>query len=147
MLLIVRNAESDEILASYLSPPIFVDSRLEARGKVETSLIGAQESGNSSSTKGLFHPSSLAKQFLKKTNPKGGKHRETVLIENSIKGLFDYFTAPNIKKRESCLLFLALRFYKALQVFFPANFLATADVIYWMMIRKCPYFRIFMMDA
>ena len=58
------------------------------------------------------------KEYLKKIKGKGKKEQETK-IENNLKGLYDYLTAPNIKKKLRNLLFFILRFYNPIKVYLP----------------------------
>lgn len=49
------------------------------------------------------------KEYTKKAKGKGHKITE-VNIENNLKGLYDYLTAPNIRKKTKSILFFLLRF-------------------------------------
>ena len=67
----------------------------------------------------LFEPELLMKEYMKKVKGKGKKEQETK-IDNSLKGLYDYLTAPNIKKKLKNLLFFALRFSNCVKVYIAA---------------------------
>ena len=56
------------------------------------------------------------KEYIKKVKGKGKKEQETK-IENNLKGLYDYLTAPNIKKKPRNLIFFTMYFSKCLTLF------------------------------
>ena len=68
----------------------------------------------------LFEPELLVKEYFKKVKGKGKKEQETK-IENNLKGLYDYLTAPNIKKKLKNLLFFILRFFNCIKVYLPVD--------------------------
>lgn len=68
------------------------------------------------------------KEYFKKVKGKGKKEQETK-IENNLKGLYDYLTAPNIKKKLKNLLFFILRFFNPIKVYMPEVELQGVSVI------------------
>ena len=56
------------------------------------------------------------KEYFKKVKGKGKKEQETK-IENNLKGLYDYLTAPNIKKKPTHIIFFVMFFYKCMTIF------------------------------
>lgn len=106
-----------KILFSRVSPPIHIDSRIAAREKD----LGIQKALD------LFSPDNLEKKFVKRVKGKNNLSEE-IQIENDLKGLFNYLSAPNIKQKIKNLLFLLLKFSNCLKVFFPKKELAGLTV-------------------
>jgi hypothetical protein len=75
------------------------------------------------------------KEYIKKVKGKGKKEQETK-IENNLKGLYDYLTAPNIKKKLRNLLFFILRFFNSIKVYLPASEVEGQSVRYSRYLEK-----------
>ncbi|CAD8111482.1 unnamed protein product [Paramecium sonneborni] len=97
--------EFPQILDSRISPPIFVDSRKSARDIVKQKIQKLQSYFDP------FQPNNLEKQFLiiKPSNSE--------VIKNSIDGLINYFTAPNIRHKVKHPIFLLLKFSACIQLY------------------------------
>ena len=67
------------------------------------------------------------KDYFKKVKGKGKKEEETK-IENNLKGMYDYLTAPNIRKKTKSILFFLLRFSKCIKIFLPKEPFQTSPV-------------------
>lgn len=104
-----------KILFSRISPPIFIDSRLAARSKI----FEPKAPIDPDTAFGLFDPSLLVKEYVKKIKGKGKKEEEAKIGSN-LRSFYDYLTAPNIRKKTKNLLFFILKFYECLKVYFPA---------------------------
>ncbi|CAD8202482.1 unnamed protein product [Paramecium octaurelia] len=97
--------EFPQILDSRISPPIFVDSRKSARDIVKQKIQKLQSYFDP------FLPNNLEKQFLiiKPSNQE--------VIKNSIEGLINYFTAPNIRHKVKHPIFLLLKFSACISLY------------------------------
>lgn len=105
---------SPKIIFSKISPAIFVDSKKEGGEKCR----GTDDADNFKKSKtGLFDFKLLMKPFVKKQKSKAGKGTEEIPIDNSLSGLYNYLTAPNIQGKCKDLLFILLRFSKCIQAF------------------------------
>jgi len=112
-----------KIIFSRISPPIYVDSRIAAREKKSHFFVPtavAKDSADGSLNSELFDPHLLMKDYFKKVKGKGKKEEETK-IENDLKGIFDYLTAPNIRKKTKSILFFLLRFSKCIKIYLPVD--------------------------
>jgi len=107
------NVGVPKIIFSKISPPIYVDSRIAARDKKL-----AKPSNDFANQ--LFDPGLLTKDLYKKIKGKGKKEVECK-IENNIKGLYDYLTAPNIRKKIKNFLFFVLMFPKVVKIYLPSD--------------------------
>ncbi len=119
-----------KVAFSCISPPIYVDSRLAAREKKTGKPANPVQTGNINSQDvagELFDPSLIIKELTKKVKGKGKKEEET-RIENSLKGLFDYLTAPNIKNKTKSILFFFIRFTKCVKIYLPSELAESAGV-------------------
>jgi hypothetical protein len=66
-----------------------------------------------------FLPENLDKAFIKRENKK--KNDQQIKILNSLEGLFNYLTAPNIRHKVKHPLFLALKFSNCSKLLFNLN--------------------------
>ena len=104
---------------SKISPPIFVDSRIGASVlKPRPNKIASKSSKPAEENSIMFEPDALMKEYVKKGKAKGQKASE-VKIENNLKGLFDYLTAPNIRNKVKSILFFLIRFSDAVKAYMP----------------------------
>lgn len=62
-----------------------------------------------------FLPENLDREFVKKERKNCPK--QLLLIDNSIKGLINYFTAPNIRHKIKHPLFLAMKFDNCVKLY------------------------------
>ena len=93
-----------KILFSRISPPLFIDSRRLARCAQKQKILV-----NSFSE--IFEPIELTKKLIKKdAKSKNKMINNSEEIDNSMKGLFNYLTAPNIRHKIKNPLFLAIKF-------------------------------------
>lgn len=100
-------------LSSVISPPIFVDSRKSARNPKDL------KKRHMNAFIEYFRLDSLKKDYTKKEK----KNSQIVedQIENNLKGLFDYLTAPNIREKVKNPLFLSLKFDKCTKLYYDPN--------------------------
>jgi len=108
--------ESPRILSSFISPPVFVDSRKSAR---DTEKIKAKKM---SSLIDPFLPENLDKVFVKRENRRKDCNEEE--ITNSIEGLINYFTAPNVRHKVKHPLFLTIKFSNCISLYYNKNVLS-----------------------
>jgi len=109
-----RSRACPRILYSRISPPIFVDSRKSARDSNVTR--------NKKIVCKYFDPfpaDTFEKTFIKR-NTKLNESKEEI-IENSLGGLSQYFTAPNIRNKVKHPVFLAAKFSNCVRLFYNAN--------------------------
>ncbi|KAL4453684.1 hypothetical protein ABPG74_009580 [Tetrahymena malaccensis] len=108
----IMNEDDDvpKILNATISPPIFVDSRKSARD----SQIMLEK--KMSSFVEPFLPENLDRAFIKRENKK--KNDTEIKIFNTLDGLFNYLTAPNIRHKVKHPLFLALKFSYCVKLFY-----------------------------
>jgi hypothetical protein len=96
------------------SPAIYVDARKASRfgliDRKKNFLIHYLEP---------FSPEVLASKFMKKF--KSGGRRKSEGIWNTSKGLYDYFTALNIKHKVKHPLFFAIRFHSSVTLYYNTN--------------------------
>ena len=64
----------------------------------------------------LFDPKEILKKYVKRQTRYKGKNRTAQKIENNLTGLYNYLTAPNIRNKQTNVLFFALRFSKSFQL-------------------------------
>ncbi|CAD8099926.1 unnamed protein product [Paramecium primaurelia] len=101
--------EFPQILISRISPPIFVDSRKSARDI---------EQQNKQKLQSYFDPfpiTTLEKQFTT-TKP-----QNTEVITNTIEGLNNYFSAPNIRHKVKHPVFLCIKFSSCIKLYLNTN--------------------------
>jgi hypothetical protein len=112
--ILYNNSESGqlELVESYISPPIFVDSRKSSRESHRSKKIRQV-----SKYFEPFHPKLLRKYYAKKQLISASKSVETP-INGDITGLCDYLTASNIKNKVKHPLFLLLRFPKCVKLYY-----------------------------
>ena len=125
-----------KIIFSRISPPIHIDSRIAARDKK----LGSQQVASKSSKPAeensiMFEPDALMKEYVKKGKAKGQKASE-VKIENNLKGLFDYLTAPNIRNKVKSILFFLIRFSSCFKAYMPLSEIENANVYTSLKIRE-----------
>ena len=122
-----------KIVFSKISPPIYIDSRIAAREKKQAkapapvNVPETDENGQQELASDLFDPSLLVKELVKKVKGKGKKEEETS-IQNNLKGLYDYLTSPNIRKKTKNILFYILRFSNCVKPYLPTELAAGANV-------------------
>lgn len=117
LFLLQNKFEYPQILESRISPPIFVDSRKSARD------VFGQKIEKLKSYFDPFPPCTLEKQF------KNIKPSNSELIRNSIDGLINYFSAPNIRHKVKHPLFLAMKFSNCIKLYLNSlNFSLDQDV-------------------
>jgi len=78
-----------------------------------------------------FSPDNIDKLFFKKDTKADDTFN--ILIENNIQGLYDFFTAPNIRHKVKHPLFFVIRFSEVLSLFYNTNFMnieKDSDIIY-----------------
>jgi len=104
----------NHIAYSAISPPIYVDARKASR-------FGLADRRSNFLIHYLdpFPPSTLKDKFSKKF--KSGGRRKCEHIENSSKGLYDYFTALNIKHKVKHPLFFAIKFNNCVKLYYNNN--------------------------
>lgn len=107
-------------LKSVISPPIFVDSRKSARNAKDL------KKRHLSAFIETFSIESLVKDYVKKEKKNFQIVEET--IENDLKGLYNYLTAPNIREKVKNPLFLALKFHKCVKMFYDPGKMAGITV-------------------
>lgn len=73
-----------------------------------------------------FSIESLVKDYVKKEKKNFQIVEET--IENDLKGLYNYLTAPNIREKVKNPLFLALKFHKCVKMFYDPGKMAGITV-------------------
>lgn len=105
--MVKNNDDFHHILEAKISPPIFVDSRKTARenhknlkvllNKYIEKLLFLLQNREIYSFLEPFHPDTLNKIFIKRENKKNFGFEEE--IENSLRGLTHYFSAPNIRNK------------------------------------------------
>lgn len=66
-----------------------------------------------------FSPDCLEKMFIKRENKK--KNDTEIKIFNDQEGFFNYLTAPNIRHKVKHPVFLALKFYSVVKLFYNSN--------------------------
>lgn len=124
-----------KVAFSCISPPIYVDSRLAARDKKPNKPTMSTTLESQDAAAELFDPSHLIKELTKKVKGKGKKEEET-RIENSLKGLYDYFTAPNLKNKTKSILFFFIRFTKCVIIYMPSELAESASVRLYIDLEK-----------
>ena len=102
-------------LKSLISPPIFVDSRKSARNSNDLKLRHLRAFVE------IFPIESLRRKYQKKEKKNNIIIENT--IENNLKGLFDYLTAPNIRDKVKNPLFLAVKFNECVSFYYDADVL------------------------
>lgn len=77
----------------------------------------------------LFDPTLLAPAsgYVKRVKGKGKKEVESP-IDNSLKGIHDYFTAPNIRNKCRSLLFYLFMFCNCCAVYMPKEEVESSNV-------------------
>jgi len=100
-------------LKSVISPPIFVDSRKSARNPMDLKKRHLKPFVEK------FPMESLRRPYMKKEK----KNLQIIEnhIENSLKGLYDYLTAPNIRDKVKNPLFLAMKFPACVRLFYDSE--------------------------
>ncbi|CAD8141509.1 unnamed protein product [Paramecium pentaurelia] len=101
------NSSQQYVIDAKCSPYIFVDSRKHARQQALNNNIQLIIDP--------FLPENLDKEFVKKerkNQPKG-----LLKVDNTIQGLINYFTAPNIRHKIKHPLFLAIKFDKCVKLY------------------------------
>lgn len=63
----------------------------------------------------MVDPNLILKEYINKSSAKC-KFRTEVKVQNNLRGLVAYLTAPNIKNKQKCLLFYLLKFSSCLSV-------------------------------
>ena len=118
-----------KLVFSRISPPVYVDSRIAAREKkVNLTPVPIPKENLDSSLPGeLFEPQLLMKEYFKKVKGKGKKEEETK-IDSDLKGLSDYLTAPNIRKKTKHILFFLLRFSNCVKIYLSKEHFENASV-------------------
>jgi len=106
-----EDSGNPKILFSRISPPIFIDSRRSARGAHKQRILA-------NSFSDFFESQLLIKKFVKKdAKSKDKVPNNTEEIDNSLKGLFNYLTAPNIRHKIKHPLFLAMKFNLGIKLY------------------------------
>ncbi|CAD8144371.1 unnamed protein product [Paramecium octaurelia] len=101
------NSSQQSIIDAKCSPYIFVDSRKHARQQALNNNIQLIIDP--------FLPENLEKQFVKKERKNQPKC--LLKVDNTIQGLMNYFTAPNIRHKIRHPLFLAIKFEKCVKLY------------------------------
>lgn len=106
-----KDADSPPIyLKSLISPPIFVDSRKSARNSLDLKKKHLKPFIEK------FPIESLRRFYAKKEK----KNQQMIenKIENNLRGLYDYLTAPNIRDKVKNPLFLTVIFPACVKLFY-----------------------------
>lgn len=109
--LIQKDPETPPIyLKTFISPPIFVDSRKSARNSNDLKLKHLNAFIE------VFPIESLRRNYMKKYK----KHNNIndCVIENNLRGLYDYLTAPNIRDKVKSPLFLSVKFNECVKILY-----------------------------
>ena len=72
-------------------------------------------------------PDSLDKKFVKRESKKKSNADES--IDNTIEGLSNFFSAPNIRHKVKHPLFLAIKFSSCVKIYFNTNIIPCNNVI------------------
>lgn len=106
-----EDGANPKILFSRISPPIFIDSRRSARGHQKQKILA-------NSFCDAFEYNQLAKKFFKKdAKSKDRRENNTEEIDNSLKGLFAYLTAANIRHKIKHPLWMSMRFSHGMSIY------------------------------
>jgi len=100
------------MIASFISPPIYVDTRSSTRD--------IQEKKDQKNLFGYINPfssSDLSRIFINKSK-RDGNYTHTFGIDDSMEGLYNYLTASNIKNKIKHPVFLAIKFPQTLRLFY-----------------------------
>ncbi|CAD8137055.1 unnamed protein product [Paramecium octaurelia] len=115
------NSSQQFVIDAKCSPYIFVDSRKHARQQTLNNNIQLIIDP--------FLPENLDKEFVKKERKNQPKN--LLKVDNTIQGLINYFTAPNIRHKIKHPLFLAIKFDKCVKLYLKKQNLAknSKDII------------------
>lgn len=112
--LVLRDNENPPIyLKSMISPPIFVDSRKSARNALDLKKRHLRPFWD------FFSLDSLRRAYVKKEKKNGVVIEKR--IEDSLEGLYDYLTAPNIRDKVKNPMFVAARFPGCVDLFYDGD--------------------------
>ncbi|CAD8056269.1 unnamed protein product [Paramecium sonneborni] len=101
------NSSQQSVIDAKCSPYIFVDSRKHARQQALNNNIQLIIDP--------FLPENLDKEFVKKERK--NQPKSLLKVDNTIQGLINYFTAPNIRHKIKHPLFLAIKFDKCVKLY------------------------------
>ena len=116
-----------KILKSFVSQPIFVDSRKSVRDaqklNVNNYILKIINLMKQESKLHLyidpFYPDNFTKKFVKRETKKKESIEED--IKNSIDGLYSYLTAPNIRHKVKHPIFLCVKFSNCISLYYNVN--------------------------
>ena len=119
-------------IKSLISPPIFVDSRKSARNSNDL------KQRHLKAFIEVFPIESLKKDYMKK-DKKNSRIVESP-IENNLKGLYDYLTAPNIRDKVKNPLFLSIKFNNCVTLYYDREKLEKVHIF---SIKTCGFYLVF----
>lgn len=79
-----------------------------------------------------FPPNLLDTKYVKRVN-KNHKVIENI-INNDFQGLYDYFTAPNIRRKIRHPIFLAIKFSSCVKFFYNTSVFPSSTVVFLLII-------------